>query len=565
MTTAPVQGGAVAPTDVAPRDDSASRAPRRGPADSADAALRGLDATIDAARGLGIDTTEAEVVRDEARDRLANSSDAYVLALIGGTGVGKSSLLNALAGEEVSASGVRRPTTSQPVAWVARDAEDAVRPLLDRLGVSRRRLHDETAYRGVVLVDLPDIDSLSTENRRQVEEILPRVDAVAWITDPEKYADALLHDDFLARWLPRLGRQVVVLNKADRLDPRGLARVRDDLERRLGPLRRAGRVRVLPTAARDGRAGIAELDAWLRDAAEAKRVILERLRAGAAHAVTELAAAAGVETDGAPRTIIDPQSRRTTVDDVTAELVRILDLAGARRQAIQATRARARRRGTGPLGLVTSGVDRLSGRQARVADPVGYLARWKERGPIERATEPVRACVMEAIPRVPPPLRPRLAVAADPQQLGARLSESVDRALPRPGSLEAPASRLWPVFGLLQTASFATVVVAVAWIVAWFIFRPPTDSVVLPVVGAIPAPLALLLAGLAAGYVFARLVGWHAGWKGRRWASTVDRDVRSAVEAVVVREAFAAVDAIEVQRRRLWQASRGQLPEGRRG
>ena len=43
--------------------------------------------------------------------------DAYVLALVGGTGVGKSSIVNALAGETVTPAGVRRPTTSRAVAW----------------------------------------------------------------------------------------------------------------------------------------------------------------------------------------------------------------------------------------------------------------------------------------------------------------------------------------------------------------------------------------------------------------------------------------------------------------
>jgi len=535
---------------------------RRGPAPpGGDDAIRRLDPVIDAAQRLRIDTTEAETVRAEVRDRLANPDDAYVLALIGGTGVGKSSLLNALAGREVSAEGVRRPTTGEPVAWVGREAERSARRLLARLGVGDVRLHDAPDYRDVVLVDLPDIDSLSADHRRRVEEILPRVDAVAWVTDPEKYADALLHDDFLARWLPRLGRQVVILNKVDRLDEGAVGRVLDDLARRVGVLRGERRVRVLPASARGGRDGIRSVEAWLRESAEAKRVVLDRLRAAAGHAVGEVARAAGVDTDGAPRPIVEPGERRATLEAVADELLRIVDLSGARRQAVQATRAQARRRGTGPLGLVTSGIDRLIGRHARVADPVGYLARWKDRGPTERATEPVRATVMGAIPRVPPAIRPRLASAADPAALGRRLAAAVDAALPQPGSLPPPSSRLWPLLGLLQTVTLVATVVAVAWIVLWFIFRPPVESLELPLVGPVPAPLALLLGALAAGYVLARAVGWHAGWRGRRWAGAVADEVRRAVRSAVDREAFAAVDTLDVDRRSLWQAAHGPLPE----
>ena len=516
-----------------------------------------LAGAIEAAGRLGLDTREVERVRDEVRDRLANPDDVYVLALIGGTGVGKSSLLNALAGREVSAPGVRRPTTAEPLAWVARDAADTARPLLERLGVSTVRVHDAAAYRGVVIVDLPDVDSLSAGHRARVEEILPRVDAVAWVTDPEKYADALLHDEFLARWLPRLGRQVVVLNKTDRLEDAAAGRVADDLARRLAVRRREGRVRVLPTSARSGSAGIAAFDTWLREGVEAKRIVLERLRAAADEAVRELAAAAGVDTNAAPKPLVEASVRRRTLDAIATELFRIIDLDGARRQAVQAVRAQARRRGTGPLGLVTSAVDRVSGRRARVADPAGYLARWKERGPIERATEPVRASILAALPTVPPGLRPRVAEAADPGPLGRRIVRAVDASLPAPGTLPAPSSRLWPLLGLLQTATLAATIVAVVWIVVWFVFRPPTDSVVVPVLGAVPAPLALLGGALAAGYVLARAVGWHAGWRGRRWAAVVARSVREAVRRAVDSEALAALDAVDADRRALWQAAHG--------
>ena len=74
--------------------------------------LTHLDEAIAAASTLGLDATAAASVRETARTRLGFPSDAYVLALAGGTGVGKSTLLNAIAGQEVSPASSKRPTCS---------------------------------------------------------------------------------------------------------------------------------------------------------------------------------------------------------------------------------------------------------------------------------------------------------------------------------------------------------------------------------------------------------------------------------------------------------------------
>ena len=123
-----------------------------------------------------------------------------MLALVGGTGVGKSSLLNALAGSSVSDASARRPTTAHPLAWVPRSSRPDLGGLLGWLGIpdDEVRDHEEDALGNVAILDLPDLDSVEVEHRERVEAILPRVDAVVWVTDPEKYHDAILHDDFLA-------------------------------------------------------------------------------------------------------------------------------------------------------------------------------------------------------------------------------------------------------------------------------------------------------------------------------------------------------------------------------
>ena len=155
-----------------------------------------------------------------------------MLALAGGTGVGKSSVLNALAEVPVSPARALRPTTEHPLAWVANDAREELRPLLDWLGVERVVGHDREDLAGVAILDLPDVDSVRIEHRATVDALLPRIDAVAWVVDPEKYDDERLHE-YLRRLAPHAERMRFIFNKADRLDPGEQKMLVDDFRRRL--------------------------------------------------------------------------------------------------------------------------------------------------------------------------------------------------------------------------------------------------------------------------------------------------------------------------------------------
>src|SRR5207244_4040568 len=235
----------------------------------------------------------------------------------------KSSLLNALAGETVSPAGPRRPTTGTPLAWVAQSARDETAPLLGWLDVRDVRDHANGAFADVAILDLPDIDSTTPEHRARVDELLPRVDAVVWVADPEKYRDAVLHDQYLRRWAPRLARQLVVLNKADRVGSEA-----------------------------------------------------ERLRA---HLVASL--------------------RAEGIENVN----------------VAVTGPAPRPRGAGPFGLVTTVLYRVTGRDRVVADPEGYLRRWRERGSLARAAEPIRNVIGDLLPRVPSETRGAIATLVDAQ------------------------------------------------------------------------------------------------------------------------------------------------------
>jgi hypothetical protein len=405
------------------------------------------------------------------------------------------------------------------------------------------------------ILDLPDIDSLDPEHRARVEEVLPRVDAVLWVSDPEKYHDAVLHDEFLARWMPRLERQLMVLNKRDRLSPRDAELVARDLDR--DAIRLAGsrsrRPDVVVVSARDG--DLDPLRRWLASATEAKRVVRARVAASVVAGAEELARAAGIDPTLGARPILEPERRHAALDDATAAVLRVVDLPVLERQAISATRARARRRGAGPLGAVTSLLYRLSGREARVADPHGFLVRWRDRGSLAPAVEPLRAALAEPVRRAAPATRVALSGAVDPRRVDAALAAAVDRAVAAAPETP-PSSLVWLLIGLAQTLTTFVLVVAAAWVVLWIVARPAVDEIVLPVVGRVPIPFALLVGALVAGYVLARVLGLHAGWVGRRWARSLAGGVRRNVARSVGATAFGTLDELEADRRAIWNAAR---------
>ncbi|MFH9404413.1 GTPase [Streptomyces sp. NPDC017638] len=228
---------------------SAAEQPHRGPGAHAPVPLAydgPLRSRLNALRELvGLSRTrldnhtlaEAGRVLDEAAARRKLSGRHTVVALAGATGSGKSQLFNALAGVAISETGVRRPTTAAPIAcsW-----SDGAASLIDRLGIPgrlrRRPMHspdNEGQLRGLVLVDLPDHDSAAVQHREQVDRILKLVDAVIWVVDPEKYADAMLHERYLRPMAGHAEVMFIVLNQVDRLPGDAADQVLDDLRRLL--------------------------------------------------------------------------------------------------------------------------------------------------------------------------------------------------------------------------------------------------------------------------------------------------------------------------------------------
>jgi len=216
---------------------------------------------------------------DTVRGRLSVGVDFTVVALVGGTGSGKSSLFNALTGIDFAQVGVKRPTTSQPLACVW--GENAEK-LLDHLGIEPENRYkreseldagDEEDLQGLVLVDVPDHDSIAEEHREFVDQIVPLADVLIWVLDPQKYADAAVH----TRYLQELGGHerslMVVLNKSDTVPEVALPSLLADVGRLLSQdgLNEVP-VRAVSTVSQEGVVGLRDVLAQLTQTRSAAAV-----------------------------------------------------------------------------------------------------------------------------------------------------------------------------------------------------------------------------------------------------------------------------------------------------
>lgn len=149
------------------------------------------------------------------RPRAADLDAPLLVLLLGPTGAGKSSLLNTIAGAEVSRAGVLRPTTREAILYASEsDAEKILSGARLRLASTDRIVHAvaPATSTGVAVIDAPDIDSVERDNRELADLLLEACDLCVFVTTATRYAD-LVPWQVLHRAQERGLPLVVLLNR----------------------------------------------------------------------------------------------------------------------------------------------------------------------------------------------------------------------------------------------------------------------------------------------------------------------------------------------------------------
>ncbi|MGA5764687.1 GTPase [Nonomuraea bangladeshensis] len=517
--------------------------------------------------------TAARAVAERAGARAGLSLDHTVAALAGATGSGKSSLYNALAGQELAAVGVTRPTTStaQAALW---DGEGAG-PLLDWLDVPHRHSAADADGSGLVLLDLPDHDSIRLSHRLEVDRLVELVDLLVWVVDPQKYADAALHERYLRPLAGHRDVMLVVLNQVDRLPPQAVERCVGDLRRLLEGDGLAD-VPVLAVSARTGE-GMAGLREVLGERVAARASWAARLGADVAAAAAHLGAAEGGSGGGGEVPALEQGSGRGLekgpgrglekgpgrgpeqgpgrglgkgVDKGLREalaraagvpLVVEAVAKGHRHRAVVATgwpvTRWLRRFRPDPLRRLRLGTTAVQNARPQLPSPgdaeiVGRTsvpgASAVQRAQVETALRDVGESAATGLPG---PWATAVRHAA--RSHATELMDAVDRAIAT-ASLDATRRpRWWSAVNALQWLVFAAMLAGALWLGVLFgmdYLRLPQPP--LPTAGPVPWPTVLLAGGALAGVLVAllsRLLAWLGG---RRRARRTGRALRTAIAEV---------------------------------
>ncbi|WP_248960728.1 GTPase [Sphaerisporangium perillae] len=554
---------------------------RRPKAVSLDDRLAALAEAAELAQGRLQATALARVgdVVSRAGARRSLSVDHTVVALAGATGSGKSSLFNMLSGTSLARVGVTRPTTSaaQAAMW---DPEGAG-PLLDWLEIPRRHMVDgaDGTLAGLILLDLPDHDSIEAAHRLEVDRLVSVVDLLVWVLDPQKYADAAVHERYLRPLRRHRDVTVIVLNQTDRLTPAAADRCMGDLRRLLAEDGLSD-VPVIGTSVPEGR-GIADLRSTLAKRVADRRAWAARLEADAERAADLLAAASsgalvaqvpagtsgsadGSQTwaEEARGLEMRAEAARGPVETWTEAARGLEKRAEAAEKAVPdalgrpLTAALAEAAG---VPLVVEAVAKAH-RHRSIAATGWPVTRWLRRfrpDPLRRlhlGTPSAAAGGRTSIPAATGVQRSRMdtairdvgsAASADlpePWAVAVRgaarsradeLAEALDRAVSVTSMGAGRRPRWWRAVGLLQWLLFAAMVAGVAWLSVLFVvdyLRFP--EVPTPTLQTVPWPTVLLVGGALAGLLIALLSRVAAALGGARRARKARRALWGSVGEV---------------------------------
>lgn len=491
----------------------------------------------------------ARKILRKASERLELVGNHTVVALAGATGSGKSSTFNRLVGSAVSTVGMLRPTTTtiSSAVWGSDPAND----LLDWIGsASRHRVSPERAERsgatedldGLVLLDLPDVDSHRVAHRAEADRVLGLTDVFVWVTDPQKYADGILHEDYLRRMRAHEAVTLVVLNQADRLAPDEAAACRTHLRELLAE-DGLPNAEVILTSSRTGQ-GLDELRGALAGAVRAATAARVRL-VGDLH--TEAEALRACVGDTEPTVSSEPDTALVAALARTAGVPIVLD------SVERDYRARASVHTGWPLTRWVGGMRANPLRRFRLDRTVLGVEGAKRRKQTEQDQEIGAVLARSSLPEATPAAR--AAVATLRRRLGTKasqglpalwadaveiatgsdeddLADALDQAIVGT-PLRARDPAWWYVVGALQWILVLAALGGLLWLMLlWAMSAAQLPLPETPTYSGIPVPTGLLLGGLVAGGLLALVCVPFVRIGGRRRRRKVEKRLGGAIAGV---------------------------------
>ena len=540
------------------------------------------------------------------------STEHTVIGFFGATGSGKSTLFNAIAGQNIAISAPTRPTTStvQAAIWEAEGSEE----LLDWLGIDKRvypqtqalategettegneaggnnkvaggvtapnavtepapglfnrirravggRGEMRTRTGGLILLDMPDFDSVTTTNRDLAARMMRYVDVLVWVVDPQKYADAVIHRDFMVPLAASGAQALCVLNQADKLAPAEVPAVLASLTRLLQAEGTEAHLLAAPIAvsARTGE-GIDVLRDLLAQVAAAKSLSLQRTDAQLHATASQLRTYAGGEgTVLAGAYALEAEQKLVKACYTSSQAEQVLEAATAsyRRAAGQhtgwiLTRWMSRLKAD-PLRRLHLGQQEETKSASKAEKSAGMLGSDSENAPelVASSLPPLSAAQKAGMANAVRQYSKQMAARIDEPWKRSMKEAALSREAELPELLERDMVRIdyglgrtrapWVIFNALQWIALLSALVGVGWLtlisgMAYLqIQLPPAPT---PEGSPVPLPTLLLLLGVLLGIASAGvgrlLTAMGSRYYARKLRGRLQTGVEKAVQSCVV-------------------------------
>ena len=540
------------------------------------------------------------------------STEHTVIGFFGATGSGKSTLFNAIAGQNIALSAPTRPTTCtvQAAIWEAEGSEE----LLDWLGIDKRvypqtqalaaegdvsegneaggnnkaaggaaapnavtepapglfnrirraaggRGEMRTRTGGLILLDMPDFDSVTTTNRDLAARMMRYVDVLVWVVDPQKYADAVIHRDFMVPLAASGAQALCVLNQADKLAPAEVPAVLASFTRLLQAEGTEAHLLAAPIAvsARTGE-GVDVLRDLLAQVAAAKSLSLQRTDAQLHATASQLRTYAGGEgavLAGAYALEAEQKLAKACYTSSQAEQVLQAATASYRRAAGQhtgwiLTRWMSRLKAD-PLRRLHLGQQDETKSASKAEKSSGMLGSDSENAPelVASSLPPLSAAQKAGMANAVRQYSNQMADRVEDPWKRSMKEAALSREVELPELLERDMMRIdyglgrtrapWVLFNALQWIALLSALVGVGWLtlisgMAYLqIQLPPAPT---PEGSPVPLPTLLLLLGILLGIASAGvgrlLTAMGSRYYRRKLRGRLQTGVEKAVQSCVV-------------------------------